>query len=335
MAHELDFTTGKAAIAFTGSREDIWHGLGQQIDPARARDIEYLRDIGGLAFDVIKAPMFYRHNGDTITADNVCATVRSDNGALLGTVSDNKYNVVQPSQIVEFFKEFLDKNSLTISTLGALKGGRIIWALAELGKDYDFILPGDDVTKSYVRLQTSFDGTRSTSLTATTIRQVCANTERMIEHATTGKQYHTRHSAVFNAPALQAAFGLLGEQYQQTAEVWNTLANTAVTDAQARAYFVELLGLTDKKPEEISGKARNQLQTLASLYLTGPGSSLASSKGTAYGLLNAVTHYVDHRAATRSTNGESAALSRAASAWYGNGAATKEKARTLALALAA
>jgi phage/plasmid-like protein (TIGR03299 family) len=335
MAHELDFSTGKAAIAFTGDRSGIWHGLGNQLDPSRLADIPYLLESGGLAYSVTKAPLFYRHNGDTLTADNVVATVRSDTGALLGTVSDNKYNLVQPADIVEFFRDWLASNQLQISTLGALRGGRIVWALAKLGPDFDFILPGNDKVESYVRLQTSFDGTRSTSLVPTTIRQVCANTERMIENSTAGKQYITRHSAVFNAKALQAAFGLLGEQQRITAEVWNNLAARKVSDAEARAYFVQLLDLQDCKPEDISGKARNQLQTLASLYLTGPGSSLASARGTAYGLLQAVTCYVDHHAATRDTSGDGKAASRAASSWFGKGADVKEKARTLALALAA
>lgn len=335
MAHLIDYSKGFHAMAFTGNRAGIWHGLGQEIDPAKANDIDYLRQIGGLGFDVSKVPLMYRHGGDLLTADNVVGTVRSDTGALLGTVSDNKYNVVQPSQILEFFRDFLKSNQLTVSTLGALRGGRVVWLMAELGPDYGFILPGNDVVKSYVRLQTSFDGSRSTSLVPTTIRQICANTESMVESATAGRQYVTRHSATFNAQALQAAFGLLGEQHRMTAECWNTLAATRVTVEQAKQFFIELLDLGNVKLEDISGKARNQLQTLANLYINGPGATLPSAAGTAFGLLNAVTHYVDHASATRDTAGDGKNAARAASAWFGTGAQTKLKARTMALALAA
>ena len=31
MAHELDFTTGKAGIALRGGSATAWHGLGQEI----------------------------------------------------------------------------------------------------------------------------------------------------------------------------------------------------------------------------------------------------------------------------------------------------------------
>jgi phage/plasmid-like protein (TIGR03299 family) len=340
MADLIDNSKGIDAFAFTGDRKAIWHSKGQQIDESRATDIDYLQQAGGLDFSVTKVPLMYMPAGQLLTADNfsslkiadnLMGTVRSDTGAMLGSVSDNKYNLVQPRTIVEFFRDFLSDNRLTISTLGALRGGKQIFALAKLGSDYSFIMPGNDRVDSYVRLQTSFDGSRSTSLVGTTIRQVCANTEAMIESATAGKQYVTKHSAVFNPKALQHAFGLLGEQHKLTAECWNTLAAARVSTEQAKAFFLQLLDLQDTKPEDISGKARNQLQILAVLYVNGPGSNLLSASGTAYGLLNAVTCYVDHYSSTRDTNGDGKAAARAASAMFGAGAVTKAKARNLAM----
>jgi hypothetical protein len=52
------------------------------------------------------------------------------------------------------------------------------------------------------------------------------------------------------------------------------------------------------------------------------------SKGTAYGLLNAVTEFVDHERRARSTD------HRLDSAWFGQGAALKQKALDQALLLA-
>jgi len=59
----------------------------------------------------------------------------------------------------------------------------------------------------------------------------------------------------------------------------------------------------------------------------GRGSRLASSQGTAFGLLNAVTEFVDHERRARSTD------HRLDSAWFGQGAALKQKAMQTALAL--
>ena len=57
----------------------------------------------------------------------------------------------------------------------------------------------------------------------------------------------------------------------------------------------------------------------------GKGAELASSKGTAFGLLNSITEYVDHERRARSVD------HRLESAWFGAGAALKQKALEQAL----
>ena len=59
------------------------------------------------------------------------------------------------------------------------------------------------------------------------------------------------------------------------------------------------------------------------------GAELTAAKGTAWGLLCAVTEYVDHERRARS------AEFRLDSAWFGQGAQLKQRALEQALALAA
>jgi hypothetical protein len=61
----------------------------------------------------------------------------------------------------------------------------------------------------------------------------------------------------------------------------------------------------------------------------GRGATLESSRGTAWGLLNAVTEYVDHERRARSNE------YRMDSAWFGQGAVIKQRALSAALQLAA
>ncbi|MER0985782.1 DUF932 domain-containing protein, partial [Pseudomonas aeruginosa] len=72
------------------------------------------------------------------------------------------------------------------------------------------------------------------------------------------------------------------------------------------------------------------MQKVESLYQgRGRGSSLESANGTAWGLLNAVTEYVDHERRARSNE------YRMDSAWFGQGAQIKQRALDAALQLAA
>lgn len=60
----------------------------------------------------------------------------------------------------------------------------------------------------------------------------------------------------------------------------------------------------------------------------GRGADLPSAKDTAYGLLNAVTEFVDHERRARSSD------HRLDSAWFGQGASLKQKALDQAVLLA-
>ena len=344
MAHELDFSTGRAAIALVGGADSAWHGLGQTIEPGDTLDEIAVK--AGLDWTAHKAAMLYRlPDGTEKTVDNSQVVYRSDTGEAIGKVSTNRYNIVQPKETLEFFRDFVSDNGLQIETARALKGGRTVWALASLGPDFDYISKKDpkDVTRTFARFQTSFDGSRVSSLVQTSIRQVCANTEAAIERATDGTQYRVPHCRELNMRDLQAAFGLMGEQHRLTVAAWETLQETAVTDEIARQYFLDVLGVKAEDVDRldvngkpvISTKQRNQLQALAVAYKRGPGSHYKSADGTAYGLLNAVTRVVDHESIVRDSYGDGAQIARLSSAWIGSGAALKEKARGLALALAA
>jgi hypothetical protein len=92
--------------------------------------------------------------------------------------------------------------------------------------------------------------------------------------------------------------------------------------------LVEVLG-----DPELSFHQQPNLKVLNhvfNLYIgDGMGASMASANDTAWGLVNAVTQYVDHERRARSSD------NRLDSAWFGAGASIKQKALDEALTLAA
>jgi phage/plasmid-like protein (TIGR03299 family) len=342
MGHELVIdANGKASVAAAGGAKSMWHGLGQEILPGDS--IEVIQRKAGLDWEVLQAPITYVDKaGHEHTFKGTLANYRSDTSEGLGLVSNNRYHIVQPREVMEFFRDFLADNKLSIETAGAVKGGRVIWCMAKLGPEYDFLMPGKDRVNSYVRLQTSFDKSRATDLVATSVRQVCANTMALVDRHADRDGYKVNHSIKFDAKELQEAFGLLGEQHKVTKQVWDAMVKRKVDQAEAANYFCELLaidpeevGQTDKAGKKlVSGRTENVLKQLAANFTQSPGASLKSAKGTAFGLMQAVTYYVDHQMAVQDNYDDGKTTARLTSAWFGAGAKLKDDAQWFAADLA-
>ena len=344
MSHEIAKTAGRDAFAFAG--EVAWHGLGQLILPTD--DLDTIVEKGGLNWDVLRADVRYTVNVDGRTEErafeNRSVLYRGDTGEALSVQSDSRYNIHQPRDIAEFFRGFLASHKLSIETIGALKGGRIVWALAKLNGGHEIKSPDGSKVFPYVRLQTSFDGSRATSLDATTIRQVCANTELAVEDELardkrrSGRVQHTEVWSDAVVKRLEGDFERLGEKLENTSKVWHQLAARPLKNDEAKAFFATLLGINlaevgkvrDGK-QIVSAKQQGQLDALLAAYQNAPG----AVPGSAFGALQAVTYYVDHQSIVRDTAKDGTAGARIASSQFGVGAQLKDRARAELLELAA
>jgi hypothetical protein len=101
-----------------------------------------------------------------------------------------------------------------------------------------------------------------------------------------------------------------------------------VKGKEAQNFFLRVF--TDQgKPGVGTSNERSMSKSLELFEGRGRGSDLASANGTAFGLLNAVTEFVDHERKARSVD------NRLDSAWFGQGASIKQKALEQALLMAA
>ena len=109
------------------------------------------------------------------------------------------------------------------------------------------------------------------------------------------------------------------------------LAERKVQWHEALGFFMNVMcetSPTGALPEHLPNE--RALRKVQELYEgRGRGSQLDSACGTAWGLLNAVTEYVDHERRARSNE------YRMDSAWFGQGAQIKQRALDAALQLAA
>lgn len=171
MSHDIDQTTGKAAIAWVEKKP--WHGLGQEL-PAGAGIEVWLKE-ARLEWELERLPVQYLAGGELHTMDRRHVLARSDTREGLSLVSD-EYRVVQPREVLEFYRSLVAECGYELETAGALDHGRKVRGLARTGTQATVDKQGEDEVAAYVPLATSCDKSLATTAAFTSIRVVCQNT---------------------------------------------------------------------------------------------------------------------------------------------------------------
>jgi phage/plasmid-like protein (TIGR03299 family) len=306
-----------------------WHALGSKL-PAR-QPIEVWMQKAGMDWSIRETPVRFMAGeagalGSIQTFEDQKVLYRSDTRAPLSVVS-NRYQVVQPKEILEFYRDLTEVSGFELETAGVLKAGRKLWALARTGKEAN--LKGNDLVKGYVLLATSCDGTLATTATPTTIRVVCNNTLTMAINGAVNA-VKVPHSTAFDAQAVKRQLGIAVTHWDSFMYRMKTLSERKVKNHEAMNYFLKVLCHVDNPVEPAQALMNERaLKKVQAIYdgSAGKGAELASAQGTAWGLLNAVTQYVDHERRARTQD------SRMDSAWFGQGATLKHRALEQALQL--
>lgn len=325
MSHEIDQTNGNA-IAFVG--ETPWHGLGQAL--TADAPMEVWKREARLEWNVKEGQVLFTRDSDpedlkkwgltshteTVEFPERKALYRSDNRAPLSIVS-KAFNVVQPGDVLEFFRKLVDSHGFKLETAGALRGGRRIWALARIGEQFKVL---DDIVHPYCLLSTAYDATMATWARLCSTRVVCANTIAFAE-SEQGKIIRVPHNATLNFDEVRLQLGIALNGWERFKIRALKLAEREITDVEAAAFVRELMGIPDDK--EPKGFAR-----IIELFKGAQmGSNKKSTRQTLWGVVQAVAEHVDHNPYSRSDE------TRLDAAWFGYGNDLKVKAFKKALAI--
>jgi phage/plasmid-like protein (TIGR03299 family) len=330
MSHELTITDGKAEMAYVG--ETPWHGLGNNLEPGLP--IEDWVVAAGMNWRIWRSQIRYETARDgsqpRIMKDRQ-VFFRSDNGNDLG-IGSASFKLVQPREVLEFFRDLTANAGFQLETAGTLYGGRRFWALASTGMS-ESIADKRDLVKGYLLLSTSCDGSMATEGRYTNIRVVCRNT--MFEALNQAAKFRVTHRSVFKADDAKRELGIdiAATRFQKSMDALRRLADTKASDHDMALQTVELFrpGSADLASEEITKALQSKhVARINQLAIDGGaiGSAFEGTKGTQWGWLNAVTQFVDHETPSRNVN------NRVASAWFGSGERMKTRALELATSAA-
>jgi phage/plasmid-like protein (TIGR03299 family) len=320
MAHLLQ------QMAYVG--QTPWHELGNQLPPKQP--LEVWAKQAGMDWRICETPVRYMAEqagalGSIMTFEDQKVLYRSDTKAPLSVVG-GRYQIVQPRDVLEFYRDLTEVSGFELETAGVLKAGRKFWALARTGKET--ALKGNDTVKGYILLATSCDGTLATTATPTTVRVVCNNT---LSIALNGASNAVRvpHSTTFDAQAVKRQLGIAVSGWDTFMYRMRTLSERKVKAHEAMNFFLRVMCQADGHADAQILTNERALKKVQELYEgRGRGAELGAAKGTAWGLLCAVTEFVDHERRARSQE------YRLDSAWFGQGAGLKQRALDAALLLA-
>ncbi len=285
MAHEIE------TMAYAG--ETPWHGLGARVDGDIGVDEMLVK--AGLDWKVEKRALFtFDDNGQKSRVNGRYALVRSSDNRVL-TLTGPAWKPLQNSEVLGFFRDYADAGGCKLETAGSLRGGKFIWGLAKINHSFE-ASPGD-VVNGYLLFMSPHQVGSAITISTTTIRVVCMNTMRMaLEDSATSTHHRQNHLKEFDrdsaAMAVEAAHEQLYRAGQEARALVNVRMSTFDTVRLLSSHFQENLSRRSGKDMVDPANWNKHLAGVMASVNSAPG----AQPGTAWGVLNGVTHWIDHEA---------------------------------------
>jgi phage/plasmid-like protein (TIGR03299 family) len=315
MAHELEMINGEAQMAYRESKGLPWHGLGTPVSDDMSP--EEMMVAAGLNWEVEKVPTFIDYNGQQIETGQE-ALVRSTDGKILTQVGKG-WNPVQNSEAFDFFTDFVSAGDMQMDTAGSLKGGQIVWALADV-KDGFSLFNGDEV-KGYLLFSNPHQYGKAIDVKFVMERVVCNNTLTVALNEKGMPGVRINHRSVFDADMVKNALGISHNKVEKFKEAAEFLGSKRYTDETLQRFMLQVFGESSRENKLLSRTAEQAMEIVENQ----PGDHFRP--GTWWNAYNAVTYLVDHKLGR-------SADTRMASAWFGGNAKKKVDALDVAIDMA-
>lgn len=320
MAHEIEIVNGVAQMAYRASKGAPWHKLGTPIGDDMT-PFEIMK-VAGLDWTVSKADTFAKvlnEDGSIkYTSTGTQALIRDTDGKVLTQVGKN-WNPVQNIEAFEFFTEFVENGDMQMDTAGSLKGGQIVWALADVKES--FTLFGGDQVKGYLLFSNPHVYGKTVDIRFCAERVVCNNTLTMALNERGQPSVKVNHRSQFDAERVKEILGMSHNKLEKFKETAEFLGSKQYNQSTLEKYFGHIFGMSSKEDKKLSRTA----EEVMGIVTIQPGAEYR--KGSYWQMFNAVTYATDHQLGR-------SADSRMNSAWFGTNAKRKLDALDLAVEMA-
>ena len=272
------------------TREKPWHGLGTIVEEAPA-SADALR-LAGLDWNVVQKDIFTNHG----KVEGYKANVRDTDNQVLGVVTD-RYKVIQNVDAFAFTDELLGEG-VRYETAGSLQGGKKVWLLARLPREY--IISGERITP-YLVFSNTHDGSGAVRVAITPVRVVCNNTLNLALN-TASRSFSMIHAGDIRGKINEARQTLfMADTYMEhLGKEFEHLRKIKLTDQQVKEYM-EILLPVEKDASILTVKNIRKLrEDLRARYYDAPDLKNVGGNN-AYRFVNAVSDFATHASPIRRT----------------------------------
>jgi phage/plasmid-like protein (TIGR03299 family) len=219
------------------------------------------------------------------------------------SVVGSRYKEVQNEDLFAFANNLHDSNpDVKVDSAGSFKNGRVVFGTWSIPNTLVLDPKGaNDKTNLYLVVYTSHDGSVAVQAAITPVRVRCQNTLNFAMKSAK-QSFKIRHTQTVDGKIAQAreALNLSVAYFDEFSKQAETLFQREVTDKK----FSEIINTLYPKPElDKKGsftKWENKVVLLDELYHNSPTN--ANIKGTAWGVVNALTERLDYFRTARKDN---------------------------------
>jgi len=265
-------------------RQPAWHGLGTVLHHATTSAVALRK--AKLSWNVAQTPVQWRDADGTLQVDDsYWCNYRDDTGALLGVVGRG-YTVVQNADAFEFADHLIGEG-VQYEYVGSNKGGKRVWLLAKMPERT--IL--QDAYAPYLLFANGHDGKTAINVCMTPVRVACWNTMNLAFRNAKQRWSFSHTTNVISRLAQARETLALADSYMASLEAKvERLASIKVSRSRTEAFIKQLF------PAKESAVAnRNNDERIARFRNCYAEPDLDNVRGTAYGLLAAVSDYTSHK----------------------------------------
>lgn len=244
----------------------------------------------GLDWEVELRPMFFEsklQEGELLAAGTTRAIVRTDTETMLGRVGGD-YHPMSNVPALKHVDHLIASGQATLDAIFSVQGGRRVGASLKLNEK--IFIANDDPMDLYITVTTAHDGGHSTTTDVTPIRLWCTN-QLAISHRTAKRSWPVRHLSSMPEQLKETEEEL--KRVLKYAEWLKETGDKLAEKEISRDQLVRILQRTVKFVA--SERARDAFVTDVTGLIDHSPLIGHEYRHSAWGALNAVTEWIDHR----------------------------------------